>query len=387
MNDKKNFCNIKLKEKGFDKLITNFHNNKYNKYYNIILIIIILLIISLYLLILYINPFNLVNINYSIIVLFFILFGVIIKYYEIMYKCNFNINFKKYTLYLIGLLILYIILKLIFRYLNKYIDNKIFNLIKDIFIYGLIGILIIYIIKKNYIKIFNFFNKLDIFRKLYNNIKNLYNNNSYSFNVIIFSLLLLLISFIPKIYNFINNKFNNATELLEKPIYLNNEYSINMNKFINLKKPNYYYAISFWYWINPQSLNTNESYNKYTNIFNYGNKPIVEINPNKNKFRIKYKKNDNNVELIYENKIILYQRWNNIFMNFNGSNLDIFFNGKLVASKPNIISKKTFESLILGENNGIHGGISKIIYYDKIIESNTIENIYNNFKNNKNLYR
>ena len=272
--------------------------------------------------------------------------------------------------------------------MNKFLSNSIINTMNVIFI---ITIVILLLVKFHKI-IFNFLNNnifiniISAFNKVKTFIYDIYLKNKLSFKLILFSLILLLISFIPKLYNFIVSYINGSNTLLKEPIYLNKEYTINMKKYINLTNPNYHYSISFWYWLNPQPPNTSYSYNKYTNILNYGNTPSIDINPLKNKFRIKYKKNINNDEIIYQSKIISYQKWNNIFINFDGGNMDIFLNGKLVSSKPNIISEIKYDNLILGENNGIHGGISNVVYYNKNIDSNTIENNYNSFKNNMNPY-
>ena len=46
------------------------------------------------------------------------------------------------------------------------------------------------------------------------------------------------------------------------------------------------YSISFWYYINPQPINTGIAYTKYTNILTYGNKPAIQYNAEKNMVRI-----------------------------------------------------------------------------------------------------
>ena len=334
-----------------------------------ILIFIILLIILVYSLIIYINPLNIINIiniNNSILILCILIFGVILNYFNIVYKLD--INILKIILTIIGIIIVY-------HFIGKYI-LKIPPII--------IVLIIILLLIKYHEKILNKLNKLininiisNIISKISNNIKKIYNENKISFKLLIVTALIIFIVFIlPLIYNLIIDNINGSTKILNESIYLNTKKTISMNKFIN-----YNYGISFWYWINPQPPNTSDSYNNYTNIFNYGDKPSIEINPIKNKFRIKYNKNTNDNEIIYESNIILYQRWNNVFINFDGGNMDIFINGELVSSKPNIISNISYDKLVLGEDNGIHGGISKIVYYNKNIDKNTIENNYNNLRN------
>lgn len=378
------YCDIEIDNKNILNKFVDFI--KINKLDTIYLSLLILLIILLYLLIININPFNLVNINFSLFILFTLIFLVLLSYLIKIYKLNFNIF--KFILIILFIVSIYIFLNYIYLLMKKSLSSNIISLINKIIIITIVILLLV----KFHKKIFNFLNNIiiiniiSIFNKVKTFLYDIYSKNNLSFKLILFSLLLLFISFIPTFYNFIVSSMNGSNTLLKEPIYLNKEYTINMNKYINLTNPNYHYSISFWYWLNPQPPNTSYSYNKYTNILNYGDTPSIEINPLKNKFRIKYKKNINNDEIIYESKIISYQKWNNIFINFDGGNMDIFLNGKLVSSKPNIISEIKYNNLILGEKNGIHGGISNVVYYNKNIDSNTIENNYNSFKNNMNPY-
>jgi len=351
------YCSIELIEHP-----NMFYKKKY--------IFIILSIILLYSIILYINPLNIINIYNSLPIVGILIFGVILNHLKNVFELD--INILKYVLILtiIGIVIGICI---VYNFIGKYILKTLPIIIVIISILSLI---------KNHEKILNINIISNIISNIRNNIKKIYNENKFSFKLLILTALIFFVVFIlPLIYNLIIDKINGSTKILNQSNYLNTKKIINMNKFINLKNPNYHYGISFWYWINPQPPNTSYSYNKYTNILNYGNKPSIEINPIKNKFRIKYNKNINDNEIIYESNIISYQRWNNIFINFDGGNMDIFVNGELVSSKPNIISKISYDNLVIGEDNGIHGGISKIVYYNKNMDTNTIVNNYNNLRN------
>jgi hypothetical protein len=200
---------------------------------------------------------------------------------------------------------------------------------------------------------------------------------NYNDKYLLLSIFLISFLILPTIYNLIYNYFTKAT-LLEESMYLNNKKKINMMKYNDIDNPNYHYGVSFWFWINPQSPNTNSSYLKYTNIFSYNTHSIV-YNSKLNTLKILYK-NNNKTETIYKNDDILYQKWNNIFMNIDGGNLDIYLNSTLVSSKPNIITNKIYDNIIIGEDDGIHGGLNHLQYFDKNLNNNEIRLNYYNYK-------
>ena len=68
-------------------------------------------------------------------------------------------------------------------------------------------------------------------------------------------------------------------------------------------------------------------------------------------------------------------------MNYDGANLDIFVNNNLVGTAPNVVPYMDYEMIVAGSENGIHGGICNVVYYDKPIPKQTIGTIYNLFKN------
>lgn len=200
---------------------------------------------------------------------------------------------------------------------------------------------------------------------------------------------------LPRLINKIN--FKNGTMLQGPPIYLNNENTV--GTYENLHKKNekivtkkseqhtianpflYNYSISFWFYLNPQPPNTNESYSKYTNILNYGKRPQIEYNGEKNTLRVQCLINDNTTEEIYSTNKILYQRWNNLVINCDEGNMDVFLNNELVTNKINIAPLMTYEKIVTGSKDGIHGGICNIMYHNKVLTKNEIDLNYSIFKN------
>ena len=173
---------------------------------------------------------------------------------------------------------------------------------------------------------------------------------------------------------------HDAKVLLSDPVYLNEEHTL--GSFENLhantikttgNKFKYHYSLSSWIYINPQPPNTSSAYTKYTSLLNYGNKPNIQYNGKLNSLRVLAQtgKAGDLVE-IFETKNFLYQKWNNIVINYDGGTMDVFLNGELVGSKPNVAPYMTYENIVSGATDGIHGGIRNVTYYNTIMKPSTI---------------
>ena len=109
---------------------------------------------------------------------------------------------------------------------------------------------------------------------------------------------------------------------------------------------------------------------------NYGDKPSVAFNGLKNTLRVQVKTSDNNIVTLYTQESVPMQTWNNIVINYDGGTMDVFLNGKLVSSKPNIAPYMTYENINVGADNGIEGGICNVVYYNKTLTKGDIEISY-----------
>tara|TARA_Y100000768_G_scaffold280664_2_gene215642 strand:+ start:968 stop:2305 length:1338 start_codon:yes stop_codon:yes gene_type:complete len=196
--------------------------------------------------------------------------------------------------------------------------------------------------------------------------------------ILLISLKLLLPYILNKAVNF------NGTQLLTEPVFLNNKNKISTLSQLygkNNPSPNKYeYSISAWYYINPQPTSTSSAYSKYTPILRYGDKPVVEYNGSKNSIRVMCNSGENSLVKIAEINNIKYQKWNQIVINYDGANMDIFINGILVGSHPNIAPYMRFDDVITGDDNGIHGGICNVVYNNKIRSKGNINLSYNTLK-------
>ena len=187
---------------------------------------------------------------------------------------------------------------------------------------------------------------------------------------------------------------HDARRLLTEPKYLDNENLLSsfeqLYGDINDEDPDYRYrySLSAWFTINPQPPNTRAAYNKYTTILNYGNKPHVQYNSKENTLRVHVQTDDNTdsrkiiTKEIYSAKgVVPFQKWNHIVINYDGGNMDIFLNGVLVASKPNVAPYMQYDEVVSGENEGIEGGICNVAYYDRILTQGEISLEYKLLRN------
>lgn len=194
----------------------------------------------------------------------------------------------------------------------------------------------------------------------------------------------------------------------------------------------YKYALSGWFYLNPQPPNTNSAYSVYTNILNYGKKINIEYNGKLNNFRVmaampslgptevnnnntsavsnaigtgsythvaddttvkglpvdsgkyirdqqKLNANNRSVE-VYQTNNLAYQKWNNIVINYEDGNIDVFLNGDLVGTVAGAVPYMTFDTIVAGATNGIYGGICNVNYYRNPLPEKTIKLNYNSLR-------
>jgi hypothetical protein len=169
--------------------------------------------------------------------------------------------------------------------------------------------------------------------------------------------------------------------VLDEPVHLNSLRSIGDYKELNGTSDddthNYHYSVSFWTFIHSQP-----GRNKYTPIFNYGDKPVVEYNPKKQRVRVRVAK-----KTIYEGPIVP-QKWTNFVVTYDRGIVDVFIDAKLVATEGGIVPYMTYDVMTVGENDGVSGGIGNVKYYDSPVSKATIDYNYNKFKslNGKTLF-
>lgn len=212
--------------------------------------------------------------------------------------------------------------------------------------------------------------------------------------VLIIEIILVILYFIlPTLFHSITT--HDGILLLDECVYLNNKKSLGtyetLHKIkdkvvatpddIENSKFKYTYALSAWYYINPQPPNTSPAYTKFTTILDYGKKPLIQFNSLKNTLRIQCETSKGNLKTLYETKDIKYQKWNNIVVNYDAGTMDVFINGLLVSSTPEIAPYMTYENVIVGQENGIQGGICNVVYYKHILSAGKINTVYKLLRN------
>ena len=205
--------------------------------------------------------------------------------------------------------------------------------------------------------------------------------------IIILWILSLILPFIEKRVN-----LQGGTQIISNPISTNNESVVASYEKLNGNNDlQYQYGMSFWVFINAFSPSTNSNYNKFTSLLNYGDKPNILYNGSTNTLMITMKNNglqnkltdvdDNNNRILYKEKNVLLQKWNNITLNYTGGTLDIFVNGKLVKSDIEVIPYITLDNLIVGTNHGIDGGICNLVYFTNPLTITNVYYLYETLKN------
>jgi hypothetical protein len=138
---------------------------------------------------------------------------------------------------------------------------------------------------------------------------------------------------------------------------------------------NYDYAVTFWLWIFPQPKSVSDAYNKSSNLINISD--IVKVMYNKNTIEFwasttQQGENPNRLIKLYEFKALKYQTWNKIVINYQSGTLDLLINKTLVSSTPNITPLKNNNNAVVGETNGINGGIKKVSYFKSSLSQQDI---------------
>ena len=207
--------------------------------------------------------------------------------------------------------------------------------------------------------------------------------------IIMTTLLFILYFKLPSIEEKI--ALQGGNQLVNNPVNTNQLHTLAGYTDLNKSSEfDYKYGISCWIFIDSMPPNTNPSYNNYTSILNYGNKPNILYNASTNTLMIimeqkglkkghakAYELDDNGNRIIYRKKNFLLQKWNNIIINYVGGTLDIFLNNELVKSEIEVVPYMALDNLTIGTDGGINGGICNVVYFKDPLTAPNIYYLYN----------
>lgn len=214
-----------------------------------------------------------------------------------------------------------------------------------------------------------------------------YARNKLVWTVILVEIILITLMYaLPYIFNKLAT--HDGKHLLSDPVYLNERHVLGTYKDLhgNISPTSddaykYQYALSAWIYINPQPPSTSAAYSSFAPLLSYGGKPTIEYNGKTNELRVtteagKNKDGSTKTVTLSSTKNIQYQKWNNFVINYDGANMDVFINGELVGTKPNIAPYMSLDDVVAGAPNGVHGGICNVVYYDRTLSRGSIALTY-----------
>ena len=197
----------------------------------------------------------------------------------------------------------------------------------------------------------------------------------------------------PSLFNMLNTQ--GGKQLVNQPVHLDTLNTLGTYQELNDSENfDYQYALSFWFYIDSSPNNLTSSDSNFS-ILNYANKPNVFYSTKTRSLVITMDQKDlkkttdnklidfdeNGNRILYRNKNVLLQRWNNMILNYNGGILDIFLNGELVKSNIGVVPYHTLDNLTIGQENGLDGGICNVVYFRYPLNSLNLHFIYNIVKN------
>lgn len=227
-------------------------------------------------------------------------------------------------------------------------------------------------------------------------------------------ILIVIYAFLPDIsYQFSGEEnsimlVDNVKYLNEKEIVANSEVlripKDKQDENTSLSNDKYYknYCISMWVFINPQS-STKEPYNVESEIMSYGFTDSDGVQHVKPMLRY-YGGGGGDDQLIERNKYIFYfvryppvnqyttdkhtfydvtlenQKWNQIVLNYNRNNVELYINGDLertFSMTKNMPTYNDLDTITIGEDNGLDGGICNVVYYKHPLSPEQIALSYN----------
>jgi len=240
------------------------------------------------------------------------------------------------------------------------------------------------------------------------------NLTPYSIYLLIFIEIILIViyAFLPDIsYQFSGEE--NSILLVDDVKFLNEKQIVANSEMLKIPNdPNnpilsddkFYrnYCISMWVFVNPHSP-SQSPYNVETEIMSYGFTDSEGIQHIKPMLRY-YGGGGGDDQLIERNKYVFYfvryppinqyttdqhtfydvtlenQKWNQIVLNYNRNKVELYINGNLertFSMAKSMPSYNDLDTITIGEDNGLDGGICNVVYYKHPLSPEQIALSYN----------
>jgi hypothetical protein len=188
----------------------------------------------------------------------------------------------------------------------------------------------------------------------------------------------LLYIYAPKITKTFSKSLSNkdGKVVLAEPLTISKE--SRLSSYVDLQNGvlgdksivNNKFAISAWVYITPM----HSSHSGDVTIFEFTDyHPRLIYNGEKGKFKVFLNQSK------FEEFEMPLQKWNHVVFNYAKSNADIFINGELKGSvkRDEVNEKLTIgDAIVVGQANGLTGGMCNIVYFNRPLFQYEIETIY-----------
>jgi hypothetical protein len=206
--------------------------------------------------------------------------------------------------------------------------------------------------------------------------------------ILVIELLLIGSKFlVPKLFNNIVN--NDGIQITKKVYPLEMKSQVVIPPMLHNMQKNSNYGVSAWIYLHPVPDNTNEAYIQNTSLINVGFVPDIQFNAQKGTLIFTVDVTDVNggkKTVVVPSKEsgkeikLLYSRWNHVFVNFMDGGIDIFINGELIVSAPDVIPYQNPGGIVIGSSPGIYGEMCNLVYYKNPVLAQNIKLIYDAMK-------
>jgi len=139
---------------------------------------------------------------------------------------------------------------------------------------------------------------------------------------------------------------------------------------------NYNYAVSCWIFLHDQPPSAGIAYNKPTSLVNFSGRPNILYDTSTGTLQFTVQSATGTPNVVYETQDFQKQYWTNILVNYTSGTLDIFMNGKLVASKSGVIPYMTHDKVTVGADDGISGGVCNVAHFSRPLTKPQIDAYY-----------